>query len=402
MKYEIVDKSKLNYIVPKADGDRVELVCPKCGSKRVLIAFNVRPVGSHCQCIGYDYSVCQSDVCRCSEHGMGFPLNMDVEKLLRAADERDNIPAAQTEEKLKLLRKHYKTLKPDAESQITNMVDWKKASDDYHLKIGQSCKYNKEMERFFKPYKWSESSLGRYLRRYFTVEAIDYVADIYKQYLFDASDGQTQFYYYDYNGHLRNIKSIMYAENGHRVHTEAGVRQGAYFQNIIEQQLSIGFRFAFRDMGCTWKNNADYPTQQYLAEHAPQFRYKPELFLFGEHLLKSHQDADVYVVESEKTAMILQMYCYLNSINAICLATGSLTYFSPSLLAPLKGRKVIFWPDYDEHRFYWKDKVANFGNEYFESVEVYEWWDELSANDKDDIADVVLRKLAEQRKIFNN
>ena len=63
--------------------------------------------------------------------------------------------------------------------------------------------------------------------------------------------------------------------------------------------------------------------------------------LFGQHLLKKYPDKPIYLVESEKTAVILAC---LQS-DHVCLATSGSGGLSTEKLACLKGRRVEVIPD---------------------------------------------------------
>jgi len=65
--------------------------------------------------------------------------------------------------------------------------------------------------------------------------------------------------------------------------------------------------------------------------------------LFGLHLLKGNSDIPVAVVEAEKTAVILSV----RYPQYIWLATGGLYEVQPEKFRPLKGHKVILFPDAD-------------------------------------------------------
>ena len=65
--------------------------------------------------------------------------------------------------------------------------------------------------------------------------------------------------------------------------------------------------------------------------------------LFGLHLLKDLDLQPVAVVEAEKTAVILSAYYP----QYVWLATGGLFEVQPEKFRPLKGRKVILFPDAD-------------------------------------------------------
>jgi hypothetical protein len=66
----------------------------------------------------------------------------------------------------------------------------------------------------------------------------------------------------------------------------------------------------------------------------------PECF-FGEHLLKEKPDAQVGVVESEKTAIIASIFYP----GMVWVATGGCTKLSRRKMRVLKGRNVILYPD---------------------------------------------------------
>lgn len=76
--------------------------------------------------------------------------------------------------------------------------------------------------------------------------------------------------------------------------------------------------------------------------------------LFGEHLLQDKVNANVALVESEKTAVV----CSLLLPEYIWLATGGKSQFNDRLMV-LKGRKVTAFPGidgYDE----WRKKAKNY------------------------------------------
>ena len=76
--------------------------------------------------------------------------------------------------------------------------------------------------------------------------------------------------------------------------------------------------------------------------------------LFGEHLLHDKVNANVALVESEKTAVI----CSILLPEYTWLATGGKSQFNDRLMV-LKGHKVTAFPDidgYDE----WRKKAKNY------------------------------------------
>jgi hypothetical protein len=73
--------------------------------------------------------------------------------------------------------------------------------------------------------------------------------------------------------------------------------------------------------------------------------------LFGEHLLKGN-NKPVAIVESEKTAVIAS--CYLPDF--IWLACGGCGNLSVKICEPLKGRKVVLFPDAGKYNE-WSEKA---------------------------------------------
>lgn len=81
--------------------------------------------------------------------------------------------------------------------------------------------------------------------------------------------------------------------------------------------------------------------------------YQLRQCLFGEHLLAQFPDKPVAIVESEKTAIV----CSVFLPGFVWLATGGVGNLSDDLLKPLRGRKVVLFPDlgaFDQ----WKSKAA--------------------------------------------
>lgn len=71
----------------------------------------------------------------------------------------------------------------------------------------------------------------------------------------------------------------------------------------------------------------------------PDFNLKQ--CLFGEHLINQNLIKPIAIVESEKTAIIASVYLP----QLIWLSVGSISYLKEEICKPLKGRKVILFPD---------------------------------------------------------
>lgn len=80
--------------------------------------------------------------------------------------------------------------------------------------------------------------------------------------------------------------------------------------------------------------------------------YNLQQCLFGEHLLKSNTGDPVALVESEKTAIISNVYFP----EFIWLAVGSLSYLNFQKIRVLKGREIYLFPDLKGFKS-WKQKI---------------------------------------------
>lgn len=77
--------------------------------------------------------------------------------------------------------------------------------------------------------------------------------------------------------------------------------------------------------------------------------------LFGEHLLNFFpEDAEIHLVEAEKTALI----CALEQPEKLFMATGGLNNLRFDVMKVLMGRKIIVYPDKGDAYNVWKEKIA--------------------------------------------
>ena len=121
--------------------------------------------------------------------------------------------------------------------------------------------------------------------------------------------------------------------------------------------------------------------------------------LFGMHLLGKYPGADVNIVESEKTAIVMAI-AYGNHAKQVWMACGGLGNINRDKLAPIirEGRKVVLYPDRDGIKE-WKVRAMqlNYPNVVVDAKPVTEWW-KPDDGEKADIADVVVRSLIENQK----
>nr|WP_321222305.1 DUF6371 domain-containing protein [uncultured Psychroserpens sp.] len=106
--------------------------------------------------------------------------------------------------------------------------------------------------------------------------------------------------------------------------------------------------------------------------------------LFGLHNLHNEIYKTIALVESEKTAIMMSIYlpCYL------WMATGSKSNFKSSVLQPLKGRKIIAFPDKTEYKV-WNAKSSILRKEGFNIV-CSEILEKIKLEDGDDLVDLLL------------
>ena len=100
------------------------------------------------------------------------------------------------------------------------------------------------------------------------------------------------------------------------------------------------------------RDHDHHPTWVLSELHNFYLRDNPELIfalqsthcLFGTHLLDEPGRSPVAVVEAEKTAVIMsEIYT-----DFLWMAAGGMNELTPTKLFPLKGRKIILFPDTDE------------------------------------------------------
>lgn len=116
--------------------------------------------------------------------------------------------------------------------------------------------------------------------------------------------------------------------------------------------------------------------------------------LFGLHLLDRYPTADVNIVESEKTAIIMAI-AYGNHERGVWMACGGLNNISREKLLPLINarRNIILYPDRDGVKA-WKEKAQSIGYDLLRvnSDPVLKWW-EPRDGEKADIADIIINRL---------
>ncbi len=105
-----------------------------------------------------------------------------------------------------------------------------------------------------------------------------------------------------------------------------------------------------------------------------------EKVLFGLHLIERYPEKTVYIVESEKSALI----CACQYPQHLWLATGGCGNLQASKLKPLMNRKIVVCPDSGEYHK-WCERMKESGHRQYEVMDVFEAYEPNT-----DIADVIL------------
>lgn len=121
-------------------------------------------------------------------------------------------------------------------------------------------------------------------------------------------------------------------------------------------------------------------------------KYEMRQCYFGQHLLKVFPKADINIVESEKTAVIMSI-AYGCPEHQIWVACGGLTLITQERLEPFikNGRYITLFPDRDG-RERWKDKLDTIDYKklrYNDEFVTKYWLPE--DGEKADIADIIVR-----------
>ena len=128
-------------------------------------------------------------------------------------------------------------------------------------------------------------------------------------------------------------------------------------------------------------------------------KYEMRQCYFGQHLLRVFPKADINIVESEKTAVIMSI-AYGCPEHQIWVACGGLTFITQERLEPFikTGRYITLFPDRDG-RPQWKDKLdtIDYKKLRYNDELVTKYWQEEDG-EKADIADIIVRWVMQGKK----
>lgn len=114
--------------------------------------------------------------------------------------------------------------------------------------------------------------------------------------------------------------------------------------------------------------------------------------LFGSHLLRLYPSASVGVVESQKSAVILSIIYP----EIVWVATAGMTNFNERLLSSIYDRNVVCYPDVNGVQE-WTERAKQLP---FKNIRISDWW-RYAQDDKEDICDVVIRAVQEEKAPYN-
>lgn len=114
--------------------------------------------------------------------------------------------------------------------------------------------------------------------------------------------------------------------------------------------------------------------------------------LFGSHLLRLYPSASVGVVESQKSAVILSIIYP----EIVWVATAGMTNFNERLLAPIYDRNIIAYSDANGVKV-WTERAKQLP---FKNIRISDWW-RYAQDDKEDICDVVIRAVQEEKTPYS-
>ena len=194
-----------------------------------------------------------------------------------------------------------------------------------------------------------------------------------------TKQGWTVFWQIDEEHKVRTGKMMKYREDGHR-------------DKGTEEEIAQGKKPYIAD----WVHSVferKHKTEIFDPEHQEMRQT-----LFGMHLLEKYPQAEVQIVESEKTA-ILMAIAYGNHAKQVWMACGGKENISRERLKPIIAakRQVVLFPDRDAITD-WRHRAEGLYY-HFLTVNikpVTDWWKPCDG-EKADIADVVLRLTNERR-----
>lgn len=197
-------------------------------------------------------------------------------------------------------------------------------------------------------------------------EQLDYSLTMYM--VGTTKDGGAVWWQVDENRVVRTGKVIRYGDDGHRLKTADGTSIGFNWVHSILQRNGV----------------IEGPDKVELVQ-----------CLFGQHLLPLFPDAEIHLVESEKSALICSIFSDPNA--KLWLACGGMMLLNETRLQPLMkdGRTIVIYPDHDGWQK-WNERCSTI---HYDKLVVSDYveraWKEGVDASNADISDIILRRLNE-------
>lgn len=248
----------------------------------------------------------------------------------------------------------------------------------------QQTLYNDNLALWLASLPWDGAQTAR----------LDKVADEYHLGHSNKLD-MTIFWQIDEQGRVRTGKMMKYYPKGHLKFGHRD-KDSQYNFDFVHTALSrpqlVRDRLGFPVVG----EDGQYV---YEVKHKDIFdddKQEMKQCLFGMHLLSKYPGADVKIVESEKTAIVMAI-AYGNHAKQVWMACGGLQNINRDKLAPIirEGRNVTLFPDRDGvDKWKVRSMQLNYPNVVVDAIPVTKWWKPCDG-EKADIADVVVRGIIE-------
>ena len=203
----------------------------------------------------------------------------------------------------------------------------------------------------------------QYMDRLHTAAHDMYFVSTYPQ---GAEKGWTIWWQIDDQMRVRTGKLMAYKEDGHR-----------------DKSLKYSFNFVHSKLAKAGK----WDTEKYEYRHC----------FFGLHLVDVFKDAEICIVESEKSALICQTFCDPNK--RLWMATAGKSNLTKEKFEPLiaRNRYVVLYPDYDGYDE-WAAAAKRIQYDRISISNQVRKYHVPADGDKADIADIMLRLVAAPRE----
>lgn len=218
-----------------------------------------------------------------------------------------------------------------------------------------------EVQSEFFDIEWAKNSSRRPSTFRTWIESLGYGQELTQKVLSEYYVGATKPFMFTFNGyngaaaifwqideqhHVHDGKIIAYQTNGHRIPN----CKGSWIRFVCEKN-KVG----------------------------PLIKSTDKVF-FGLHLLPLYPDKTVYIVESEKSALV----CALRYPEHLWIATGGCGYLTIPRLKPLMDRKLVLIPDSGQYEK-WCKVMQSSRHKHYEVQDMIEQYEPNT-----DIADVIL------------